>query len=288
LEEIPKSTPNFKELILSTGEVSKAKLNRKTKISSKIQNVSDFTGYPKVERLNEVRLNAVFSKKKESFYDKEAKLTYKHKISSPSSYQSKKITKQLEISFVCVLDYLRSLGYVKGIGDTERIRLRNTQVTLIGGSASMNPKVFIDNYPLANSTIKEVLKSMLMSDVDEILINKSGAGGGIDGVGGIIRIFRKKESHKYFYEQKELYEELVILTGFDIAKEYYKPQYNIYTEETYNWSEIDWKNDIHTNEKGEAIFKVPTNEFSNEFQFIINGFSENGLLFNTNSNLDNF
>lgn len=291
LNEIPKSTPNFKELIPSIGEVPEVKLNSKPKSSSEIQNVSDFTGYPKMERLNEVRLNTVFSKKKESFYDKEAKLAYKHKISSAGSYQSKKITEQLEISFVCVLDYLRSLGYVKGIGDTERIRLRNTRVTIVGGSTNMDPKVFIDNYPLATSTIKETLKFMLMSDVDEILINKSGAGGGIDGVGGIIRIYRKKGNYQYFEEEGEnLYEELIMLTGFNKANDYYKPQYNIYTKDAYNWSEIDWKNDIQTNEKGEAIFKVPINEFSNEYQFIINGFSNDGLLFNTNSksNLNNF
>ena len=41
-------------------------------------------------------------------------------------------------------------------------------------------------------------------------------------------------------------------------------------------------------ENGEVFIKIPTNEFSNEYLFIINGFSENGLLFNINSNLDNF
>ena len=35
------------------------------------------------------------------------------------------------------------------------------------------------------------------------------------------------------------------------------------------------------NAKGEVFIKIPTNEFSNEFQFIINGFSNEGLLFNT-------
>jgi len=30
-----------------------------------------------------------------------------------------------------------------------------------------------------------------------------------------------------------------------------------------------------------TIIKIPVNNFSNKFQFIINGFSEDGLLFNT-------
>ena len=95
----------------------------------------------------------------------------------------------------------------------------------------------------------------------------------------------KKESMESFDKalwvefDENLYENLVLRTGFDRATNYYKPQYNIYSKEAFMWSEIDWKNLIQTDEKGETIIKVPTNEFSNEFQFIINGFSEDGLLF---------
>ena len=47
---------------------------------------------------------------------------------------------------------------------------------------------------------------------------------------------------------------------------------------------------LATNENGEVFIKIPTNEISNEFKFIINGFSENGLLFNTifNTGLPDF
>lgn len=42
--------------------------------------------------------------------------------------------------------------------------------------------------------------------------------------------------------------------------------------------EIDWKSSIKTDKNGEVVIKVPTNDFSDEYQLIINGISENGLL----------
>ncbi|PHR72567.1 MAG: hypothetical protein COA67_04785 [Lutibacter sp.] len=126
----------------------------------------------------------------------------------------------------------------------------------------------------------EVLKNLKMTEVDEILINRLGAGGGARGMGGIIKIYTKEGNHQYYDQPtKKLYENLVLLTGFDRATEYYKPLYNITTKNTLNWTEIDWKNSLQTDNNGEIIIKVPTNKFSNDHQLIINGFSKEGLLF---------
>ena len=142
------------------------------------------------------------------------------------------------------------------------------------------PRIFIDDIMQSRDNTIEILKELSMRHVDEILINRSGAGGGADGTGGMIRIYLKKGDHQYFgSDSKKLYESLVLLTGFDKSKEYYKPQYNIYSKEIYNWTEIDWKYSIVTNELGEAIIKIPKDSFSDEFLFIVNGFSTNGLLF---------
>jgi hypothetical protein len=125
----------------------------------------------------------------------------------------------------------------------------------------------------------ELLKSLEMTDVDEILINRLGGGGGVTGMGGTIKIYRKKGKHKYYKQQTQnLYESLVLKTGFDRAKEYYSPLYNIKTEDVFNWIEIDWSNSLKTNKEGEVFIKIPTNEFSNDFQFVINGLSNNGIL----------
>lgn len=127
----------------------------------------------------------------------------------------------------------------------------------------------------------EVLKNLEMKEVDEILINRTGAGGGITGMGGTIKIYRKKGDHKYFEKSKTpLYKNLVLLTGYDKAEKYYKPYYTIDVSTIFDWTEIDWKSTIITDEKGEVIIKIPANKMNEKYQLIINGFSENGLLFN--------
>lgn len=153
----------------------------------------------------------------------------------------------------------------------------NTISTVNSGGGKQSTGQFSSN--VTNQGI-ELLKSLYMTEVDEILINRLGAGGGATGMGGIIKIYRKKGNHQYYEQQTQnLYESLVLSAGFDRAKEYYKPLYNIYSQSALKWTEIDWKNSLKTNEKGEAFIKIPVNKFSNEFQFVINGFSDDGILF---------
>ena len=261
-------------------------------------NVTNYKLYPNIEVLDQIMLKTVVSKKAKTIYDKEIELAQKHNVIAAGFYQNKKVTERMETTFQTVFEYFTSLGYIKHTNsDNYFISLRNARVTLFGKNQNPDntypPKIYLDGVNLSQYErfeLMQELQELSMKDIDEILINKSGAGGGIDGAGGIIKIYRKKGNHKYFEEQKDLYENLILLTGFDRANDYYKPQYNIYTKEAYNWSEIDWKNKLQTNEKGEVIIKIPTNEFSSEYQFIINGFSENGLLFNTNykTSLDGF
>lgn len=283
--EIDKKNENYKFLIPIHKEPIQIVNNSQVKIFENL-NISNFAGYPKIEVLDQIMLKTVISKKKQTFYDKENEIAQKHKVLAPSFYQNKKVTEQMESTFQTVFDYFTSLGYMKRT-DKGRyfISIRNVVVTWFGQEKNPDntypPKIYLDDTSLNRDGDIEMLKELSMRDIDEILINKSGAGGGIDGAGGIIKIYRKKGNHKYFEEpQENLYENLILLTGFDRANDYYKPQYNIFTEDAYNWSEIDWKNNLQTNEKGEVLMKIPTNEFSDEFQFIINGFSENGLMFN--------
>lgn len=252
------------------------------KVESTEFRVTNFNNYPNVEVLKQIMLKTVHSKKGNTIYDEETNLAIKHKILAPSFYEGKKVTEQMEITYLNVLHYFQTLGIVKGLCPFSCfIELRNTKLSFLG---KKEPKIYIDDVPYQSEESIDLFESISMLDVDEILINKTGFGGGIDASGGIIRIYRKKGDHKYFDNGKiKLYEELLNKTGFDRANNYYKPQYNIYTEEAFNWSEIDWKNNIKTNEDGEYIIKIPTNEFLNEFKFIINGFSENGLLFYNNT-----
>ncbi|WP_299527221.1 hypothetical protein [uncultured Lutibacter sp.] len=243
-------------------------------------NVSSFNNYPDVEVLNQVVLKTVKSKRKRTFYDDEMDIANKRNTIASGFYENKKVTESMEDTYLHLLHYFQQIGMVEGNCPSNCIlRLRKTRKSFLAPIAK--PIVYINGVRIDEDTHIEVLEATLMGEVDEILINRSGAGGGLDASGGIVKIFLKKANHKYYKYGKTLYKDLILLTGFDRANDYYKPQYNIYTEDAYNWSEIDWKNNLQTNEKGEVFIKIPTNEFSNEFQFIINGFSEDGLLFNT-------
>lgn len=256
---------------------------KETVVASKEElSVSNFNNYPNLEVLNQVVLKTVKSKRKRTFHDDEMDLASKRNLISAGFYDNHKVTENMADTYLNLLHYFQQLGMVAGNCPVNCIiRLRNARYTFNKGGKDSGPNVFVNNVRIHNESQIEVFQSTLMEDVDEILINRSGAGGGIEGAGGIVKIYLKKGNHKYYKYGKTLYKDLILLTGFDKAKEYYKPQYNIYSEAAYNWSEIDWKNNLQTNKNGEVFIKVPINEFSNEFQFIINGFSKNGLLFNT-------
>ncbi|PHR72568.1 MAG: hypothetical protein COA67_04790 [Lutibacter sp.] len=255
---------------------------------SKTVDINSLEIYPDTERLDVVELNDVRKKRKETIYDKEANIAVKRKVIAAGFYQGKKVTEQMEETYRTIWEYFQSLGIAKrsGLG-RYFISLSRGVTSLLVAADSRNPDgtwppaIYLDGVDFfKGSDDIAFLQNISMRDVDEILINRSGAGGGATGTGGIIKIYLKKGNHQYYDQPtKKLYENLVLLTGFDRANEYYKPLYNIYSKNTLNWTEIDWKNSLQTDNNGEIIIKVPTNKFSNDNQLIINGFSKEGLLF---------
>tara|TARA_R110002073_G_scaffold279026_1_gene442938 strand:+ start:197797 stop:200271 length:2475 start_codon:yes stop_codon:yes gene_type:complete len=285
--EPPKDLKHFSSLIEQHYHVEKTEPSQ----VSKAENEYNF--YPTSELLDEIILKAGSAQNKEAtIYDLELNLASKRNMISSASYKGKKVTKQMETNYQTLFDYFRSLGYIKpSISDkiaSYYISLRNGPATMIdlGGNANPDgtfpPRVFVNNIMLNRFNNIEILEQLSMKDVDEILVNPSGAGGGADGTGGMIRIYLKEGNHQYFGDGvKKLYQNLILNTGFDRAKTYYTPQYNTLTKEAFNWVEIDWINALKTDKNGTAILKVPTNKFTANFQFVVNGISDDGLLFHT-------
>ncbi len=268
---------NYKHLLnpLTNDAISKT-----TELKNDIGNSYSFGN--EVEQLEAVIINNVRAKKIETNFEKELNLANKHNLISASFYQSKKVTPQMESSYQTLIDYLIQQGCtikLDNFGNTMLI-LRQTPTTFFGvnGTVGFIPaKIYINDYVIPSFGI-ETLTDLQLYDVDEILINKSGAGEGLTASGGVIKIYLKKSGHQYFDEPaKNLYQNLLLLTGYDSAENYYKPLFNL-TKTTLDWMEIDWKNNLKTDSNGEVIIKVPVNKFSHDFKFIINGVSENGLL----------
>ena len=290
--EAPLKKQYFKLISTQDTHSYKDKRETKTQSNSEKNEVIKYTYYPNTVQLDEVLLKPVRTKKKLAFYEKEMKLAQSHNVIGASFYKGIKVTKQLEVLHTTVFDYFYNLGYIRqGSKNGYFIRLRNMFVNVRGKDdvkylnpdGSYAPKLYLNDLPTDGYDDISLLRELGMYDVDDILINKSGmAGGGGNTQGGIIYIYLRDKDHQYFDDETtNLYETLVLQTGFDKATNYYKPTYNNYSKQTFEWTEVSWENNLKTNEKGEAVIKIPTNEFSNEFQFIINGLSEKGLLFNT-------
>jgi hypothetical protein len=236
-----------------------------------------------VNHLDAVIITNSKVKKTETNFEKELNLAYNHSLKAPGFYQSKKVTAQMEATYQTLMAYLVQVGCtmkVDGSGN-KMLVLSQTPTTLFGqnNTRGYSPaKIYIDDVPLPSFDIQKLV-DLPMYEVDEILVNKSGAGEGITGMGGVINIYLKKHGHQYFTEAGEnLYENLLLLTGYDRAANYYKPLFNL-TKTNLDLMEINWEKSLKTDINGEVIIKVPTNKFSNEFKFIINGFSDNGSLF---------
>lgn len=74
----------------------------------------------------------------------------------------------------------------------------------------------------------------------------------------------------------ELFDKFVINNGYDQSKTYYNPTLNF--QEQNKIIEIDWKNNLKTDEHGELLFKIPNNSINSKFIFSIQGFSNTGIL----------
>ncbi|PBJ14266.1 hypothetical protein [Flavobacterium sp. ACN6] len=90
------------------------------------------------------------------------------------------------------------------------------------------------------------------------------------------KIFQVFTTQNYKNNIVELFNEYVITDGFDKEKKYYSPIYAFDADKYSNWTEIDWKPDLQTNNNGELFFKVKANPQG--YLFLIQGFSKDGSL----------
>lgn len=200
-------------------------------------------------------------------------------------YKGIKVKEDMTLSGETLFSYFSNKGYIR----SNYFSFGRGPVTFGFSGATTNldytfpPEIYIDDLVTEAGTDVNILRQYPMSTVDEILINKSG-GGSVKGTGGTIRIYLKDGNHNV--EKKDNFVELIVSTGFDRAIDYYRPSNNVSNENIFNLTEIDWISSIKTDKEGQHYFKVSKNNFSNDYIFIVNGFSENGLLFYNNSSFN--
>lgn len=92
------------------------------------------------------------------------------------------------------------------------------------------------------------------------------------------RIYQVFTTENYKKNIVELFNKHIVLDGYDLEKQYYKPLYVFDDKRIYDWVETDWKPKIITNKNGEAFFRISKDRSTNEYIFSIQGFTNTGLL----------
>jgi len=95
------------------------------------------------------------------------------------------------------------------------------------------------------------------------------------------KIFQVFTTQNYQNNIVELFNQYIITDGFDKEKKYYSPIYTFNTEKYSNWTEIDWKPDLQTN-NGEVSFKIKSNPQLEGYLFSVQGFAQDGSLISEN------
>lgn len=236
-----------------------------------------------INKLNEISIQG---KIRYSTFKPPENLAENHSIIAGAYfYKGIKVKKEMTLSNETLYTYFSSIGYIK----SSYFSFGRGPVTFGFSGAYSNPdytfppEIYIDDLVTGAGKDVNILKNYPMSSVDEILINKSG-GGSFSGTGGTIRIYLKDARNEYEVVKKDNFTELIVSTGFDRAIDYYK-SLNISKDNILNLTEIDWISLIKTNKDGVQYFNIAKNDFSNDYIFIINGFSESGLLFYDNTPL---
>lgn len=91
------------------------------------------------------------------------------------------------------------------------------------------------------------------------------------------RIFQVFTTENYKKNIVLIFKKFIATDGYDRAKTYFSPIYTFDENRISGWTEIDWKPMVKTDSNGSAFFKIRTNN-SQKFTFIIQGFTEEGLL----------
>ncbi len=222
--------------------------------------------FPKIDNVVLLDEIAIEAQKKKDALSKTTKF-------NNSSIKGYKITNDQADIFRDVLSFIRSHGFnVTESGGN--VFITRTYSTSFGGSNS--PTIYLDDFPIPADQFN-TLRNMNLNTIDEIYINKTGFGGGINGSNGIIRIFNKPVANSISnikIKSKPYY----IKNGFQPNISYKNPQFaNAFDESFKQFGTIFWLPNVNTNESGDFKFLIP-NLNQKTIKIVFEGISSDGKL----------
>lgn len=234
---------------------------------------------------NTISLNEV------TVVDNKIKKTVENNVFIPKYLKGKmtEVTEDIEFNFPLISDIIRSRGYYVreelSFGSTDRVIIRTRTVQSFDSKRSMPvPVIYLDNVRL---TTFDLLYRMPTNEVESFLIDKTGAGEGVRGSAGVIRIYTRRRPRDYDAQSGEDVNFLnyKLKEGFEPIKKFYTPKYNSYlSDEFENFGTIHWVPELKMNENGVATFKI-LKTLQRDIIFYIEGMNANGNLISAEENL---
>jgi len=182
--------------------------------------------------------------------------------------------------FSSVIEVIRDNGFdvKENLGDVFITSRRS-----VGVLAFSRPAVYINNVPAWNLSD---LKFLTLQDVRDIHISKTPSfTGPTDFLGGTINIFLNQSLYAS-NKTEDKFNSSEINLGFEKAKEYYSPNYDITKREEFSkFGVISWKPNVVSNNNGEFSIEIP-NYNHGTVTLYINGMSEKGRLISKKEIID--
>ncbi|MFD2434709.1 hypothetical protein ACFSO9_14955 [Mesonia maritima] len=180
------------------------------------------------------------------------------------------IDEELSKRYYYITDFISTQGFRVYNNLAEVHIINNRPSNLI---ENQSPLIYFNGMPLTE--YGSILSTLKTSEVESIIINKSGLGYGMRGNAGVIKI---KTKTSYGTSKKiDQAQSFIADVGFAPDKEFYTPRYASYTSDIYeNYGAIDWFPNMQL-EDGQISFKIE-NTIQKSILLFIEGMTEEGDL----------
>jgi len=250
-------------------------LNSLREIKLEFNNQKLYSNFVDGVQLEEVVVSA---KKKE-----EKRMRNGYIVRSPSDLIT--VDEQLAATYTFLSDYLVTKGYrvrENPISRDPNKRFEIINMSRISINGSNSPVVFLNGVRLNDLGI---LSQSRLSDFEEIYVDRSGFGMGVQGAAGVIRLEYRQTpifttSTENVEYQNSKYQQHIVKNGFEDAKMFYMPGYANYKSDTFqDVGTIDWFSDVMI-PAGKAVDLLIYNTGLDKITLYIEGIAEDGSLIN--------
>jgi hypothetical protein len=155
-------------------------------------------------------------------------------------------------SFFDFASYISSKGFVVNQTATN-LNISNPRPMTL--NASSTPLIYLDNLLLNDFSI---LLNYDMTNVDYVVIDKSGLGEGMRGAAGVIKIFTDPRVMLNSPLNRDVTQIVDIPLTFTSPKKFYTPKYTYYRSNFFqNYGVIGWEPKLKIDGDGNLNFKIP-------------------------------